>query len=115
MTTFFSIPTLDFSGETHKLTISTGPVVINHTHDKILLHKSTTTLKWQFIGGRYDDSMTFRENALERAREVVGDNSVTLIDTEHPVILLDMIDRDGYEEQILFVHYSATIADEGAI
>ncbi len=112
MTTFFSIPTLDFSGEIHKLTISTGPVVMDHARNKILLHKSSTTLKWQFIWGRYDDSLTFRENALERAREVVGDNMVTLIDTEHPIILLDMIDRWWYEEQILLVHYSATIADE---
>jgi hypothetical protein len=115
MTTFFSIPTLDFNGGTRKLTISTGPVVMDHARNKILLHKSSTTLKWQFIWGRYDDSLTFRENALERAREIVGDNRVTLIDTEHPIILLDTMDMCGYEEQILLVHYSATIADEDDI
>lgn len=64
------------------------------------------------FGGRYDDSKTFRENALEKAHEVLGDNTVTLTDSEHPVIMLDTIDLRGYEEKTLLVHYKATIADE---
>jgi len=112
MTTFFCVPALDFTGATSEFTIATGPVVVNHTHDKILLHKWESTWKWQFIGGRYDDSMTFRENAVEKAYEVVWDNNITLIDTEHPVVIFDTIDLRGYEEKTLLIHYKATIADE---
>ena len=112
MTTFFCVPALDFTGKESQFTIATGPVVVNHAHDQILLHKWESTWKWQFIGGRYDDSKTFRENALEKAYEVVWDNTITLTDTEHPVIMLDTIDLRGYEEKTLLVHYKATIADE---
>ena len=115
MTTFFCVPALDFSGIESQFTIATGPVVLNHAHDKILLHRGESTAKWQFIGGRYDDSITFRENALDKASVVLGDNRVTLIDTEHPVIVFDTIDLHGYEEKTLLIHYKASIADELAI
>lgn len=58
-----------------------------------------------------DDRLSFRENALMRAREVVGDNSIELSD-DNPTILFDMIQRDGKEEQILLIHYRASIANE---
>ncbi len=112
MTTLFCVPALDFSGIESQFTIATDPVVINSTHDKILLHKGESTAKWQFIGGRYDDSTTFRENALNKAHEVLAGNTVTLIDTEHPVIVFDTIDLRGYEEKTLLIHYKASIQDE---
>lgn len=112
MTTFFCVPALDFTGTSSQFTIATGPIIVNRAHDKILLHKWESTGKWQFIGGRYDDSTTFRENALEKASEVLWDNAVTLIDTEHPVVVFDTIDLRGYEEKTLLIHYKATIADE---
>lgn len=115
MTTFFCIPALDFTGAAAQFTIATGPVIVNTSHDKVLLHKWESTGKWQFIGGRYDDSLTFRENALEKAHEVLWDNTVTLHDTEHPIVILDTIDLRGYEEKTLLVHYQATIQDEGNI
>ncbi|MFZ2255672.1 MAG: hypothetical protein WAW59_03050 [Patescibacteria group bacterium] len=37
---------------------------------------------------------------------------MTLIDTEHPVVVFDTIDLRGYEEKTLLIHYKATIADE---
>lgn len=71
MSTIFSHPYSDFAGHNGGFTISTGPVIINQTGDTVLLHISSSTHKYQFIGGRLDDSLSFRENALVRAREVV--------------------------------------------
>jgi hypothetical protein len=93
------------------MTISTGPVVVNKMNTKVLLHLSASTGKYQFIGGRLDDSLSFRENALYRAREVVGENLV-IITHDTPTILLDTIDRDGEIETILLVHYKASIENE---
>lgn len=113
MTTFFCIPALDFTGKESQFTIATGPVVINTTGDKVLLHKGESTGKWQFIGGRYDDTMTFREDALSHGHAVLGeDNTIMLLDSEHPLIMLDTIDLNGYEEKTLLIHYKSSIADE---
>ena len=71
MSTIFSHPYSDFAGHIGAFTISTGPVIVNQSEDKILLHISSSTNKYQFIGGRLDDSLSFRGNALIRAREVV--------------------------------------------
>ena len=71
MSTIFSHPYSDFAGYIGAFTISTGPVIISQTGDTVLLHISSSTHKYQFIGGRLDDSLSFRENALMRAREVV--------------------------------------------
>jgi len=71
MTTFFCTPCIDFSGIAGIFTIATGPVVVNRAGTKILLHIGQSTGKWQFIGGRYVDTMTFRENALQHGHAVV--------------------------------------------
>lgn len=111
MSTIFSHPYSDFAGHNGGFTISTGPVIINQTGDTVLLHISSSTHKYQFIGGRLDDSLSFRENALVRAREVVWDNTITLT-ADDPTILIDTIVRDGKEERILLIHYRAHIEDE---
>ncbi len=111
MSTIFSHPYLDFSWNKGVFTISTWPVVINSSGDKILLHISASTGKYQYIGGRLDDSLSFRENALTRAREVVWDNMITLTEDD-PTILIDTIIRDTQPEQILLIHYRANIKDE---
>lgn len=115
MTTFFCIPALDFSGQESQFTIATGPVVVSKDHTKILLHIGESTLKWQFIGGRYDDTMTFRESAIAHAQKEIGDTEITLVNASHPIVILDTIDLRGYEEKTLLIHYEATIADEDQI
>jgi len=40
---------------------------------------------------------------------------ITLIDEEHPVVVFDTIDLNGYEEKTLLIHYKATIDDEEKI
>ncbi len=49
MTTVFSYPYRNFSEDIGNITISTGPVVVNKNRDKVLLHLSSTTGKYQFI------------------------------------------------------------------
>ena len=112
MTTFFCLPTLDFSMRSSQFTIATSPVIINHTNTKIILEKGKSTEKWQCIGGRYEDTVTFRESALAHATEALGkDNTVTLTDAE-PILIFDTIDLKGYEEKTLLIHYPASIRDE---
>lgn len=115
MSTIFSTPYQDFSGNKGKITISTWPIIMSQSGDKILLHISSSTGKYQFIWGRLDDTYSFTANALMRAREVVWDTHITLLDTLHPLILLDTIERDGEEEKLLLIHYPAHIDDEEAI
>jgi hypothetical protein len=59
--------------------------------------------------------MTFRENALHHGKEVVGDNRITLLDEEHPILLMDEVDLREEEEQVLLIHYKASINDEETI
>ena len=49
---------------------------------------------------------------LAAANLVIQGNTVTLIDTEHPVIVFDTIDLRGYDEKTLLIHYKASIQDE---
>lgn len=114
MSIFFSHPYSDFSWEEGRMTISTGPVIIHSDTQRILLHISTSTGKYQFIWWRLDDAYSFRENALMRAREVVWENQITLAEAE-PTVLLDTIIRDGIPEKILLIHYKASIQHEDDI
>lgn len=114
MTTFLSYPFEDFSGKSGNLTISTGPVIVDSTRSRALLHISSSTGKYQFIGGRLDDAMSLQQSAIIRAREVIGENRITLWDTP-PAVLLDTIVRNGVSEQILLIHYGASIQDESTI
>lgn len=59
--------------------------------------------------------MTFRESALHHAHEIVGENTITLVDEEHPVLLMDELDLRDEEEQVLLIHYKATIWDEESL
>ena len=114
MSVIFSHPCSDFSGTSGKITISTGPVIIHSSDNTVLLHISSSTEKYQFIGWRLDDTLSFRENALLRAQEVVGSNQIILSD-DTPVILLDIIERNGVEENMLLVHFRASLSDESDI
>lgn len=116
MTTFFCLPAYDFNGQEHQFTIATCPVIVDKTGTKILLHIGTSTQRWQFVGGRYSDEMTFRENAILHSKKDLGDNNtVTLTDPENPIVLYDIIDLHGYEEKSLLIHYKASLENEDDI
>lgn len=111
MSVFFSHPCSDFSGLQWRITISTGPVIIDSYWLKVLLHISSSTGKYQFIWWRLDDNLSFRENALIRAQEVIGSNTI-ILNENNPTVLLDTIERDGKKENILLIHFKARIIDE---
>lgn len=113
MTTFYRLPLTDFTHTKHEFSIATCAVIVSKTSKKILLHKDTLSSKWKFIGGRYEDSETFRENVISQWSEIIGDNTtITLLDPEHPIVLLDTIDIEWYDVETLLIHYAANIADE---
>ncbi len=114
MAIIHSYPCTLLDGQEEKITISTGPVIIDTSGEKILLHISTTTGKYQFIGWRLDDTISLRENALIRAREVIG-STLIMLDQVEPLILMGKIDREWREENILLIHYLASITDETQI
>ena len=111
MTTFFSYPFSDFHKQEWHITISTGPVIVNKVGDKVLLHISSSTLKYQFIWGRLNDSLSPQENARARAKEVIWETPLSF-DEYPPILLLDTIERNGNHEKLLLIHYRASIQDE---
>lgn len=111
MSSFYSYPYTDFAEQSGKITLSTGPVIVNKEGTKVLLHISETTHQYQFIGGRYDDTLNFRENALACAREVTGENKITL-SPKDPLVLLGEIIHQHDEEKIMLIHYLGSIEDE---
>jgi hypothetical protein len=114
MAILYSYPCTNLNGSNEKITISTWPVVMNQAGTKVLLHIGTSTGKYQFIGWRLDDSLSPRENALMRAREVLWDRDISLIERD-PLVINGMIERDGNEENLILIHYLASITDEANI
>ncbi len=114
MSVIYSYPCTTLFWDQEKITLSTGPVIIDKKKERVLLHLSEDTEKYQFIWGRLDDSLSFRENALTRAQEIVGDNPITLASSD-PLILLGSIERAWDDENILLVHYLGTIEREDDI
>ncbi len=92
MTTFFCTPCENFTGEKIQFTIATALVICNREKNKILMIKGQSTEKWQFIGGRYDDKMSFRENAENYAEKNLGHKNTKILNKEEPILLFDTID-----------------------
>lgn len=92
MTTFFCTPCESFTCEKIQFTIATALVIRNREKNKILMKKGKSTEKWQFIGGRYDDKMSFRENAENYAEKILGHKNTKILNKEEPILLFDTID-----------------------
>lgn len=113
MTTFFGYTYSDFSWNTWKITHCSWPVLISK-ENKILLHISSSTGKYQFIGWRLDDSLSLRENALEKAWEVLSQDNITLCEN-NPCVIIDEIKREWEVEKLILVHYKAELGNESEI
>ena len=113
MTTIMSYPFSWLDWEAGKITHATWPVIID-TQNRILLHVSSTTEKYQFIGWRLDDTISMRENALARAEEVLWHRAVTL-SCNDPLLIFWEIERNGDIEKLLLSHYKAKLNDENNI
>ncbi|MDA9129004.1 hypothetical protein N9J72_00825 [Candidatus Gracilibacteria bacterium] len=107
MTDIYNYPYIGLDGAEGVMTLCSGPVVIHE--DKVLLHISDSTGKYQFIGGRLNDKLSMRENALERAEAVLGHRDLILGDT--PLSVIGEIERDGKIETVVLFHYKAVLTD----
>ena len=109
MIEFFKYPATNFSNEDLITTIATGPVVIDD-QKKFLLHISSSTGKYQFIGGRLRDTKSPRENAIDHSLVNLG-VKVELVSNKEPLVIIDKIFRDDKEEIVILMHYLAKLKD----
>jgi ADP-ribose pyrophosphatase YjhB (NUDIX family) len=109
MPNIFNYPAKNFKNQNIKISINSGPVIISED-ERFLLHISSSTRKYQFTGGRLDDSKSPKENAIFRPKEDVG-LEVELIENLEPLIIADEIERNGEKEKIILIHYLAKLKD----
>ena len=110
MTSIFSYPSKTFMWEDTQITLCSWPVVISHDK-KILVHISSSTWKYQFIGGRLDVWLSLLENAYSRASEVLERNNI-IISEVPPLCLHWEILREDQKEQLILFHFKASLKDE---
>lgn len=110
MTEIFSYPYKNLDGSEWNTNLISGPVIINSS-GKILLHIWSSTGKYQFIWGRMNDNSSLRENAINRAEEVLWHRNITLENLE-PLCVTWEIERDWKSEKITLFHYQAKLDDE---
>ncbi|MCB9802940.1 NUDIX hydrolase [Candidatus Nomurabacteria bacterium] len=109
MPNFFKYPAKNFKNQDIKISINSGPVIIGED-GRFLLHISSSTGKYQFTGGRLDDSKSPKENAIFRPKEDVG-LEVELIKNLNPLVISDEIERNGEKEKLVLIHYLAKLKD----
>lgn len=109
MPNIFNYTAKNFKNENIKISINSGPVIIGKD-ERFLLHISKSTGKYQFTGGRLDDSKSPKENAIFRPKEDVG-LEVELIENSDPLIIADEIERNGEKEKLILIHYLAKLKD----
>lgn len=109
MPNLFNYPAKNFKNQDIKMSINSGPVIIGED-GRFLLHISRSTGKYQFTGGRLDDSKSPKENAIFRPKEDVG-LEVELIDSSDPLIIADEIERNGEKEKLILINYLAKLRD----
>ena len=101
MVEFKHYPAIGKQGEKIKLTMASGPVIIEN--NKILLVKHEDPF-WKFPGGKQLDTNNFQENAIREAKEELGIN-ITL--EGDPLIMAFERYYDGVKEYVILVHYLA--------
>ena len=105
MTEIYNFPYIWLDGSDGTMTLCSWPVIIHE--DKILLHISDSTWKYQFIWGRLNDELSLKENALEKAEEVLWHRHIILWDT--PLSIVWEIQRDERPETLVLFHYKAAL------
>ncbi len=113
MTDLYHQPGKNFKREDIFITIASGPVIVS-PDKKFLLHIGESTGKYQFTGGRLNDSQSPKENAINRSFEDLG-LRVTLTEGVEPLIITDEIERDGKVERLVLIHYAAVISVDAEI
>ena len=101
---------IDFDWNQWKITVCSWPVIFDEQW-QVLLHVSKSTWKYQFIGGRLDDSLSLRENLFEKSLEVLWHSELEIIN-DTPLCILWDIQRDGKAEKVLLHHYKSELTSE---
>lgn len=89
-------------GKLAKLTIASGPVIIED--GKVLLDKHGADDFWKFPGGRLTDSISMKDNAKLKAKAELG---LEIDITTDPYILTLEKEDDDTKEYIILIHYQA--------
>jgi ADP-ribose pyrophosphatase YjhB (NUDIX family) len=105
MVNFYNYRAHNFKGKPVNLTIASGPVIFNDKKE-FLLHRSESSGKYQFIGGRLDCKKTLRENAIFRAAQ---EGFKVLLKEVEPFVIVDEIKRNKEKEIVVLIHYLAEL------
>lgn len=109
MVEFNRLETLTPDGSVARVTIATGPVVIEN--GKVLLDKHGEDAFWKFPGGKLNDGYTPRTNAIKEIQEELG-VGVELFDRSPVIVAFDR-EKDGLKEHVILVHYLAKLTSRG--
>ncbi len=103
MTEFKGFPGVDNAGQPVKLTIASGPVIIEK--GKVLLDKHGDDNFWKFPGGRLADDTSPRDSAALHVKAELG-LKATL--TGEPFVMAFTRVKDGITDYVVLIHYSAS-------
>jgi ADP-ribose pyrophosphatase YjhB (NUDIX family) len=90
-------------GEKIKITIASGPVIIEN--NKVLLDKHGEDKFWKFPGGTQLDNSNFIDNAKREVKEELG-IEIKLIDDE-PCVMCFTRKHNDVKEYVVLNHYLA--------
>ncbi|PIS05124.1 MAG: hypothetical protein COT81_02775 [Candidatus Buchananbacteria bacterium CG10_big_fil_rev_8_21_14_0_10_42_9] len=102
MAEFKHFDAVSHDGDSVKVTIVSGPVILDDS--KILLDKHSGDGLWKFPGGKLIDDNSPRDNAIREVHEELG------IDIEiqsEPYVVAFTRDYEGVTEYIILIHYLA--------
>lgn len=92
----------DTEGRSVKVTIASGPIIIED--GKVLLDKHGEDGFWKFPGGRLRDAESMHQTAMREAKEELG------IDVElvrGPFVVAFEREDGGVKEHVILIHYLA--------
>jgi len=102
MVEFSHYPARDGAGKNVKITIASGPVIIEG--GKVLLDKHGDSNYWKFPGGRQRDDNSFFDNAIREVKEELG-IEIEIISAPFAVIV-ERVEND-VKEYVVLIHYLA--------
>ena len=113
MTDIYSYDYSDLNWDNWKTTVCSWPVILDDDW-KVLLHVSSSTQKFQFIGWRLADDVSLRVNAIMRAKEVLGHEELELTSDE-PLCIFWEVEKDWEMQKMLLFHYKSKLREWASI
>lgn len=93
---------IDQNSKPAKITIASGPVIIED--NKVLLDKHGEDPFWKFPGGAQKEEYSFRENAIREAKQELGIE----VELQGEPLVLVLERREGEnKEYVVLIHYLA--------